>query len=1053
MALRRPLASRLMPFALALTFLALAPFGCSDGEPTATNGAGPGGTGGRGGAGGEGGEGGQAGAAPCDAGEKQCDGACVATSDPAFGCAEDACKPCSLPNATAACEAGACAVGACEGSFSNCDGNAANGCEVDTQTDPAQCGGCGNPCVVPNATPTCVAGACAVGVCKAGFTDCDGDVTNGCEAVFADDPKNCGSCGEACPPGESCVTGTCELVCAAGTASCDSDTSNGCETVLGTLTDCAFCGDACDPANASGACEQMSCGIGACDAGFEDCDNQAANGCEASVETSTLHCGACGNVCPSGPNGTAVCAAGACSLVCDAGFEDCDGDASTGCEQPTSADVQNCGGCGAACQTPNATPECSAGVCGIAACDAGFEDCNGVVIDGCEASLDTSATNCGACDNACPAPVNADPACSAGTCSFTCSAGFSDCDNDASNGCELPTSADVQNCGGCGVVCATPNGTPGCSAGTCVVEFCDAGFGNCDGQAANGCEVNTQASPIHCGACDNACTSPPNAAGVCAMGACTYGCFAGFGDCDGQAANGCEVNIASDAQSCGFCGNACVTPNATPMCAGGACGVAACDAGFGDCDLVAANGCEVDITSNVQSCGACGNACSLPNATPMCSGGACGVASCNAGFGDCDGQASNGCETSTTSDAQNCGACGVSCAAAFPNGTGVCTASACSFAGCAPGFYDADGNLANGCEYACSFVSATDDPDDMFVDANCDGVDGDASKAIFVAVTGNDANAGTRQQPMATVVAAIAKAFVSFKTHIYISEGIYLGRVSLSNNISLFGGYSAANGWARSAAYVSTIRNGTPQNGRLTAVEGANITSPTVVDRLSIETLSTALAGVSNYAMHCNGCSALTLKNSVLLAGSAGAGAAGTIGAQGANGSNGLVGGGGSCDGNTPGAAGGNGGGSSCGRTGGTGGKGGDFGANAGAIGGSGAGGTPGGGGGAGGDPGQAGGTGTTGASGSGGNNGGGGVGGAVMSAFWQGSPGAAGTAGTPGNGGGGGGGGAGGPSFAVYRSNTVVMTVGNILSNGAGGAGGISTGSSGAPGASGGVF
>jgi hypothetical protein len=46
----------------------------------------------------------------------------------------------------------------------------------------------------------------------------------------------------------------------------------------------------------------------------------------------------------------------------------------------------------------------------------------------------------------------------------------------------------------------------------------------------------------HCGACGRACAGGPNATGVCLSGTCGIECAAGFADCDGNAANGCEVD-------------------------------------------------------------------------------------------------------------------------------------------------------------------------------------------------------------------------------------------------------------------------------------------------------------------------------------------------------------------------------------------------------------------------------------------------------------------------------------------------------------------------------
>lgn len=49
--------------------------------------------------------------------------------------------------------------------------------------------------------------------------------------------------------------------------------------------------------------------------------------------------------------------------------------------------------------------------------------------------------------------------------------------------------------------------------------------------------ADTASDPLHCGACENPCTPPENAAPICSAGACDFGCFAGFvRDGDGCAA-------------------------------------------------------------------------------------------------------------------------------------------------------------------------------------------------------------------------------------------------------------------------------------------------------------------------------------------------------------------------------------------------------------------------------------------------------------------------------------------------------------------------------------
>ncbi len=382
-----------------------------------------------------------------------------------------------------------------------------------------------------------------------------------------------------------------------------------------------------------------------------------------------------------------------------------------------------------------------------------------------------------------------------------------------------------------------------------------------------------------------------------------------------------------------------------------------------------------------------------------------------------------------TSDASNCGACGVVC------DSGQCTNGVCT--GCAPNQYDLDGNPANGCEYSCIFQSATDLPDDGFVDANCDGVDGNAAAAIFVDPSGSDSSAGTKTAPLRTIGAALTRAQTEGRSAVYVSEGTYPERVTLANGISVYGGYSRQNGWQRSASYVSKIASTAVIDGRVLAVEGTNITAPTTLDRLTIDSGNASGSGISSYAMLCTGCSGVTLSNSSLTAGNGSAGTSGTLGAAGANGTSGTPGGAGACTSTTPGSSGAGGVNLCSGATvsGGAGGIGGTPG-NPGAAGQSGA--LNGGGGGIGGagcdggvfqlsctaSPGQNGQPGQQGAFGA---NGAAGQGGQFIGGAWVGGSGQVGITGTAGRGGGGGGGGGG--------ENSLQDGAGN--GGGGGGAGG----------------
>ncbi|WP_342377299.1 hypothetical protein NVS55_38440 [Myxococcus stipitatus] len=79
-----------------------------------------------------------------------------------------------------------------------------------------------------------------------------------------------------------------------------------------------------------------------------------------------------------------------------------------------------------------------------------------------------------------------------------------------------------------------------------------------------------------------------------------------------------------------------------------------CPPGTADCDGLSSNGCEVDLTVNPNHCGACGNVCQDgPYAEGVCVAATCGN-TCAPGYYDCDGKASNGCESRTVCQPSTC---------------------------------------------------------------------------------------------------------------------------------------------------------------------------------------------------------------------------------------------------------------------------------------------------------------------------------------------------------------------------------------------------------------
>ncbi len=128
-------------------------------------------------------------------------------------------------------------------------------------------------------------------------------------------------------------------------------------------------------------------------------------------------------------------------------------------------------------------------------------------------------------------------------------------------------------------------------------------------------------------------------------------------------ATGCAAN------SCAPCN----IPHATAVCTAGACALGSCDTNWESCDGNPATGCETDLATDASNCGSCGHGCSLPHANMGCQNSSCQFLSCVGNYRDCDNDVqTNGCETDTTDDDQNCGGCNVVCAASFN-----CSATAC----------------------------------------------------------------------------------------------------------------------------------------------------------------------------------------------------------------------------------------------------------------------------------------------------------------------------------------------------------------------------------------
>jgi hypothetical protein len=159
---------------------------------------------------------------------------------------------CGGANATGTCNNGACAL-SCSSGWADCNKVAGDGCEVDRQKSPTNCGACGNKCSTPaGGKAICVAGACQAD-CPSGLTLCGNVCVN-----LKTDPGHCGSCATACtgaPVGgtATCTNGSCKKACSSGLDLCD----NACVNLDTDQNHCGSCSTACIPG--SGGCKKGNC--------------------------------------------------------------------------------------------------------------------------------------------------------------------------------------------------------------------------------------------------------------------------------------------------------------------------------------------------------------------------------------------------------------------------------------------------------------------------------------------------------------------------------------------------------------------------------------------------------------------------------------------------------------------------------------------------------------------------------------------------------------------------------------------------------------------------
>ena len=266
---------------------------------------------------------------------------------------------------------------------------------------------------------------------------------------------------------------------------------------------------------------------------------------------------------------------------------------------------------------------------------------------------------------------------------------------------------------------------------------------------------------------------------------------------------------------------------------------------------------------------------------------------------DCDNFVDDGIDT--TSDPDHCGACNRPCD--LPNAEAICVNSTCYIQSCDPGFYDLD-DEDPGCEYECvdEDFNVVDVPDRQHADTNCDGVDGDVERSVFV--SGSDGRpdaSGVFGDPTDEIWRGIAIADESpSRDAVLVAEGSYTGEpagggenypLQIVSGVHVYGGYDGDD-WSRS------VDNLTLVTGSTTACEAIDITEETILGGFTFLAETGGIRGdrygENSIGMLAVNADELVIEDCVIEAGNGGPGDDGDFIGDGGDGSSGGIGGTGS---------------------------------------------------------------------------------------------------------------------------------------------------------------
>jgi len=555
---------------------------------------------------------------------------------------------------------------------------------VDIMNNPKHCGKCENACegnnfcdngVCTARTVTCEPGniVCFCANDSSAETICHSERQSDADEFVCFNPtapatcgaKDCANLGMTCPAGFLCEKDGDDYTCRCpkglvqlGEDDCVSPYAhNHCGiTEISNGTSC----------QADEVCDGENC---QCQSGLLKCGEACVDFLE-----NPKNCGKCGTAC--GEN--EVCLVGRCR--CETGYARCS--TAERCVSATGSGALSWCGAKGECISGDENSNDYKGIeCGKLSCSGeGQCECNAPNLlcdDGCITNPLTNNAFCGAMSC-----VNRGDDCTKFKGS-TCRSGVCACPNpayeqittiDGVKGC-YDTRSEPKCCGPTCMTCASneictlsgtigmcqnipcPSGTIKCD-GRCLdpnvahVEQdgenrCKCSMGRCDtdGNPNNGCDGGRLGDENNCGACNYACSAPFGACQMNTMFEFSCICADGLTQCMSNNGSGVKVEM-------------CLDLNALNM---KSCEV--CQEDWANINGDWSDGCETYLKTDLNHCGLEGNDCTtkVKNAIGItCKDGQCDYLSCQAGYGNCNGDRTDGCEAPINTT-QNCGVCKNSC--------------------------------------------------------------------------------------------------------------------------------------------------------------------------------------------------------------------------------------------------------------------------------------------------------------------------------------------------------------------------------------------------------